>query len=140
MHTVSGGCHCGNILVDMTITAAPDNCHPRACDCDFCRKHGAAYVSDPNGSLLIRIKNAHQTSRYRQGNGLADFLLCTTCGVLVGVLFQGDGQLHATVNVKAIEATTTFGSERPVSPKTLSGDQKTKRWQDVWFRNVEIRG
>jgi hypothetical protein len=140
MHKVTGGCHCGNIIAEVELTAAPDICHPRACDCDFCRKHSAAYLSDPKGSLVIQIKNAAEVATYRQGNGLAEFILCRTCGVLVAVLLRSDVRIHGAVNVRAFEPGVTFADERTVSPKKLSGDEKLKRWQDVWFANVEMRG
>ena len=72
MVTVSGGCHCGNIGVELQLTRAPDSYSPRACGCDFCRKHGAAYVSDPDGALHMRIADPAQAGRYRQGSGQAD--------------------------------------------------------------------
>jgi hypothetical protein len=140
MHKVSGGCHCGNILAEVELTAAPDICHPRACDCDFCRKHGAAYVSDPKGSLIVRIKNARESATYRQGSGLAEFILCRTCGVLVAVVLRRDGLVHGAVNVQALEGAATFAAERTVSPKKLSGGEKIQRWQDVWFPNVQVHG
>lgn len=42
MYRADGGCHCGNIKVDVELAAAPETYHPRVCDCDFFRKHGAA--------------------------------------------------------------------------------------------------
>jgi hypothetical protein len=139
MHKVSGGCHCGNIRVEVELIAAPDICHPRACDCDFCRKHGAAYISDPNGSLTLRIKHAGDSATYHQGSGQAEFILCRTCGVLVAVLLRSNVGLHGAVNVKALEGFERFAAERPVSPKKLSGSEKVQRWQDVWFPNVQVR-
>lgn len=138
MHSASGGCHCGNILVNVELVNEPARYHPRACDCSFCLKHGAAYVSDPNGSLRIRIEDPNLTGRYRQGNALADMLLCTRCGVLVGAVYSSEGRTYATVNVRVLDAAGTFSSEKPVSPKQLSGDQKVSRWQELWFRNVQI--
>jgi len=138
MFTVSGGCHCGNILVDLELARAPDTYNPRACDCDFCRQHNAAYVSDPRGSLTIQIKDEHRSGRYRQGSGQAEFLFCGNCGVLVGVLYRNNGQLYAAVNAKAVEGGKSFGAEQPVSPKTLSAREKARRWQDIWFSNVSI--
>jgi hypothetical protein len=133
---VTGGCHCGNILVDIELARASDTYNPRACDCDFCSKHAAWYVSDPHGSLLVRIKDARDSRLYRQGSGIADCLLCRNCGVLIGVLYRGDEQLHAAVNARAVEA--KFGAELAVSPKKLSDSEKVKRWQDLWFPNVSI--
>ena len=139
MHQVSGGCYCGNILMDLELTAAPETYHPRACDCDYCRKHGSAYLSDPNGSMVLRIGNAKDRGAYRQGSGQAEFVLCRNCGVLVAVLHRSEQRLYATANARAIDPSVTLASDKGVSPKTLAPEAKAKRWQDVWFSNVEIR-
>lgn len=138
MRNVNGGCHCGNIRLEMGLTEAPGSYQPRACDCDFCRKHAAAYVSDAKGTLRIRITNPRDTARYRQGSGQAEFLVCRNCGVLVAVLLESDGQTYGTVNAKAVDIAVEFGNEQPVSPKTLAADAKVKRWRNVWFSQVEI--
>jgi hypothetical protein len=138
MYTLSGSCHCGNIQVDLEMPHEPGTYHPRACDCDFCRKHDAAYVSDPQGSLAIRIRDALNTGYYRQGSGLAECLFCRNCGVLVGVLYREGGSVYAAINANIIEGGTSFGAEQTTSPKALSGSQKTKRWQDIWFSKVTI--
>lgn len=138
MHKVSGGCHCGNIVVHAELTRAPSAYNPRACDCDFCRKHAAAYLSDAHGSLRIQIGNEREVGMYRQGNAIAECLVCRICGVLVGVCYRAEGHLYAAVNAKAIDGGTTFGAEQPVSPKQLSENEKTARWKDIWFSNVRL--
>lgn len=45
MHRVNGRCHCGNIHVDMDLTREPSAYNLRTCDCDYCRKHGASYIT-----------------------------------------------------------------------------------------------
>jgi hypothetical protein len=134
---LTGGCHCGNISVAVELTRAPDTYHPRACDCDFCRRHGAAWVSDPQGSLLIRIADERDASRYLQGAGIAEMLLCRRCGVLVAALWPGQ-RLHGVVNATALAAREAFAAAQPVSPKQLSPEQKTSRWQSLWFANVSV--
>jgi hypothetical protein len=138
MHKLNGGCHCGNILVEMELAHAPGAYSPRACDCDFCRKHGASYVSDAQGSLRIRIKDERDSGKYHQGSGLADCLLCRNCGVLVGAFYQSDGRLYAAVNVKVVADRADFAAEQPVSPKKLSDSEKVERWQHIWFSNVSV--
>jgi hypothetical protein len=138
MHVISGGCYCGNLRVDLEVSREPGTYHPRACDCDFCRKHGAAWVSDPQGSLAIRIRDESNTGFYRQGSGLAECLLCRNCGVLVAVLYRKDGQVSGAINAKAVAGGTIFGAEHTSSPKSLSEGEKTKRWQDLWFSGVRI--
>ena len=138
MHGVTGTCHCGNILLDLQLTKDPASYHPRACDCTFCRKHGAAYISDARGSLRVRINDPHQSGTYRQGNELAEMLLCTRCGVLMGALYRAAGLVYGTVNVRVIEGAESFGVEKPASPQKLSADEKISRWKDLWFSSVEV--
>ena len=125
--------------MEMQLTAAAETYTPRACDCDFCRKHGAAYVSDAKGALLLRMKNAGDRGAYRQGSGQAEFVLCRNCGVLVGVMCLGEGRLYGAVNVRAVDGAVRFADEQTVSPQKLSADAKAERWQQVWFANVDIR-
>lgn len=140
LHTTSGACHCGNIFVDLALANPPGSYRPRACDCDFCRKHGAAYVSDPSGGVLIGIKDPRELVKYRQGSRSADFLLCRSCGVLVAILYENDERLYATINARAVAATTHFGAEQLVSPKKMLAADEAERWQNRWFTNVKLVG
>jgi len=138
MHPVRGGCYCGNILLDLQLSNEPGSYDPRACDCAFCRKHGAAYISDPQGSLRVRINDQRRVGTFRQGSELAEMLLCNHCGVLIGALYRAEGRVYATVNVRAVEGTANFGMERSVSPQKLSPDAKVARWKELWFAGVEL--
>jgi hypothetical protein len=138
MHSMSGGCHCGKLQVSASLTGSPQTYRPRACDCDFCRKHGAAYVSDPQGSLHLTIRDEHAASRYRQGSGLAELLLCRNCGVLIAALYRDEGVLYGAVNATVLEGRDDFGPAQAVSPKTLSGGEKVHRWRGIWFADVRI--
>jgi hypothetical protein len=138
MQKLSGGCHCRNILVKLQLARAAGAYRPRACDCDFCSKHGAAYVSDPHGSLIIQFKDERSVGRYRQGNALADLLLCRKCGVLIGALYDSGAGLYGAVNARVIDAGTKFGAQQTVSPQTLDAAAKAQRWQELWFPNVRI--
>jgi hypothetical protein len=138
MVTVSGGCHCGNLHAELVLTRTPATYSPRACDCDFCRKHGAAYVSDPAGSLRLQVRDAQQLGRYRQGSGAAELLLCRNCGVLIGALFTAEGRHYAAFNARAAHTSTRFGADQQVSPKELAAADKVRRWQDLWCRDVRL--
>jgi hypothetical protein len=133
MHSVSGGCHCGNMRVRLELPRAAAEYGPRACDCEFCRKHGAAYVSDAGGALRFEIADDGAVARYRQGSGTAEFLVCRTCGVLVGVVHQGR---YAAVNARAVDA--VFAADQPVSPRQLAVTDRVARWQAVWFADVSF--
>jgi len=137
MPRLAGGCHCGNITVRVELERAPDAYAPRACDCEFCRKHGAAWVSDPQGSLSIHIRDERDASRYAQGDRLAEMLLCRNCGVLVGALWR-EQRLYGVVNAGALDGHVAFAAVQPVSPRTLPADAKTSRWQSIWFAEVTV--
>ncbi len=132
-----GGCHCGNIAASVELTFSPRDCHPRACDCSFCSKHGAAWVSDPQGSLAIRIAQANDAQRYLQGAGIARMLLCRRCGVLVAALWQAE-TLYGVVNATVLDARARFGPAQPVSPQQLSPEAKAARWRSMWFSEVTV--
>lgn len=138
MLTVSGGCHCGNIRVQAQLTQAPAAYHPRACDCSFCRKHAAAWLSDPQGALHIGLVEERDVSRYRQGSGTAELLLCRLCGVLVAVLLSEDERRYAAVNSQALESGVEFGAPQTVSPQSLPQGEKVQRWRKLWFPDVSI--
>jgi hypothetical protein len=79
-----------------------------------------------------------EVGTYRQGNGIAEMLVCKICGVLVGACYRSEGQVYAAVNVKAVDAGTAFGAEQPVSPQQLSGSEKEDRWKRLWFPAVRF--
>jgi len=134
---LAGGCHCGNIRVSVELERAPESYVPRACDCEFCRKHGAAWVSDARGSLTIRIRDERDTHRYLQGDRLAEMLLCRNCGVLVGALWRGP-RVYGVVNAGVLDAPVAFAAARPASPRTLGAEAKKSRWQSLWFADVTL--
>jgi hypothetical protein len=137
MQQLAGGCHCGNIRVSVELERATESYVPRACDCEFCRKHGAAWVSDPRGSLAIRIRDEGDTCRYLQGDRLAEMLLCRNCGVLVGALWR-EQRLFGVVNAGVLDRPVAFAATQPASPRTLSAEAKKSRWQSLWFADVTL--
>lgn len=134
----TGGCHCGNIVFAASLSVDPATFGPRACDCDFCLMHAAAYVSDPAGKLAITIRDADRVSEYRQGSRQAQFLVCSICGVLVAVRHEEDGLVHAAINARSVDKATRFAEEKNVSPKLLGDTEKSLRWKGAWFRDVSI--
>ena len=134
--TISGNCHCGNVLVRVELTGDPTSYEPRACDCDFCQMHGSAYISDPKGRLRIQIKEESRLGRYRQGAEKADMLFCGNCGVLVGACYKEGERLFGVVNVRILSQ--AFGATVIASPKRLGPEEKTERWKKIWFSNVRF--
>ncbi|MEM7293847.1 MAG: aldehyde-activating protein [Pseudomonadota bacterium] len=133
-----GRCYCGNVsfLVDTEIDLKQFS--PRACDCSFCEKHAAAYFSDPDGALEIDVRRRDSLAHLKIGSGIADFLVCRDCGVLVGATVELDGNLHGTINSRIFDAGIQFNSIVSVSPKLLSDEEKKARWKSAWFTNVVL--
>ncbi|MDE2345614.1 MAG: aldehyde-activating protein, partial [Gammaproteobacteria bacterium] len=111
---------------------------PRACDCDFCRRHNAAYVSDPQGSVAVWIQDAGLRGSYRQGSSQAEFLSCRRCGVLIGAFYADGGRLYAAINAHCVRGAKNFTAQQSISLRLLTADEKTARWRGSWFSHVNV--
>lgn len=131
--TYCGGCHCGNVSLKFTTCVTPGDTTVRACDCSFCRKHGLRAVSDPEGGVDIRVRDASELSRYRFGHRSADFLVCRRCGVYVAALIEVDGERYATLNVNALEEAEAFMQPpQPVNYDDETLQERTERRRAKW--------
>jgi hypothetical protein len=132
-HALAGGCHCGRVRVTLETARTFEELVPRACDCAFCRKHGAAWLSDPLGQLHVETQEARGLRAYRQGSENADMLLCVRCGVLVAVVFEHDDGVFGAINAACLEGIALPASV-VVSPQRLSAAEKIERWRALWAR------
>lgn len=135
----TGGCKCKNINFCAQTNKNIGDISPRACDCEFCVSYNAKYVSDPHGSLIIEIANPLKTIMIRQGSGIATFLVCQECSVLISALHDNGDQLYGAVNASTANKNTRFGKAQSVSPKHLSENNKIERWSKIWFPKVVIK-
>lgn len=138
MNKVLGGCHCRNIAFEAEMTKEPSAYNPRSCDCKLCASHGASYASDSRGTLKIRIKNNDEVSKYRQGSKIADFLICKNCGVMTNVIYEEEGVLFGSINVRATVNYGSFGEGLHAHLSQLSDEERIKRWKNIWFSNVKL--
>jgi hypothetical protein len=122
----------------LQLTRDPAEYSPRACDCDFCRKHGAAWLSDAQGSVRITVREPRELGKYAQGSGTAELLLCRHCGVVVAACLDADGRLYGAVNAQVVDSEAPFAAAQVVSPHQLSVDDKVRRWRQLWFSDVSI--
>jgi hypothetical protein len=136
--TLPGSCHCGAVRVGFTTTLDPVATAPRACDCSYCVRHGAAWVSDPAGRLAIDAAPG-ALHEYRQGSGTARFLLCAHCGVLVAVVFEEEARRYGAANATSLDARNAFLPAVPASPQQLARDDKVARWLRLWVPDVAVR-
>lgn len=138
MRVIPGGCHCGNVQVEFATAKDLAGFHPRACDCTFCRRHGASWLSDAEGRLRISEHAAGDLREYRQGSEAARFLFCAACGVCVAVIFEEGTHRYAAVNAGCLEGEPGFGETMPASPQLLSAAEKVARWKALWIADVAV--
>lgn len=103
-----GGCHCGNLRVEVTLTRPPAENVVRSCACSFCRSHGTRTVSDPVGRVDIRANDWALVERYRFGSRTADYLLCRRCGVYIGAVCETTAGLRAVLNTLCLNDRAAF--------------------------------
>lgn len=138
MHKIPGGCHCGNISYVAEFPNEPSSYIPRACDCKLCSSHGASYTADNKGTLLIKIKNTNDVSKYRQGSQIAEFLICKICGVMIGVCYEENGSIYGAINIRSTHEYHAFGKSHSAHLTQLTDEERIKRWKKLWFTNVKI--
>jgi hypothetical protein len=126
----TGQCHCGAIRIAFE-TSRP--LAPRACQCSFCRKHGARSVSDPEGAATLAFSAG--PTRYRFATRAADYLLCGRCGVYVGAMVEEAGIALVTLNLNAFDDPHPELEAVPVSYDGESAAERAasrrRRWTPV---------
>ena len=131
-----GRCHCGNLSVTFETLKQARDFQVNACQCSFCRRHGARTVTDPEGSARFDAEDPDKLTLYRFGFKTADYLVCGNCGGYLGAVMTEDGKSWATVNVNNLEDREAFGeTAQPVSYdiETESGRRARRRarWTPV---------
>ena len=122
-----GRCHCGAIRFAFQ-TERPFA--PRACQCSFCRKHGARTVSDPAGSARLIL--GAETRHYRFGESVSDVLLCGRCGVYVGAASEIDDRLYVMLNLNAFDDPRWELEATPVSYEGEAREARIERRRERW--------
>ena len=123
-----GACHCGAIGVFFETDADPSLLQVRACQCSFCRRHGAKTVSDPDGRLTLSF-DAESVHLYRFGTRSADFLICRECGDYVAAVMDD----VAVLNVVAADLIPFAGRQsEPVTYDAETPDEKRARRRARW--------
>jgi hypothetical protein len=100
-------CHCGALTARYRTAREPSDWAVRACQCSFCRSHGALATSDPGGLLLFQSGDPTRIQRYRFGGRTADFLTCRECGVYLGVQMATAKGRFGVLNVLSLRPLIT---------------------------------
>lgn len=129
----TGGCHCGSGQFVYSTAMAPENWSIRACQCGFCRAHGAQSASDPNGRLEFLVSGDGALVHYRFGLRTAAFLFCRSCGVYVGAQFETDRGAFGVINIRAMQqAPVGIPAATSVNYEQESVAQRQGRRERLW--------
>ena len=126
-----GGCHCGALRYALETQRPLAELPLRACQCSFCRAHGALSTSDPAGA--VRFERQADPLRYRFGLRTADFLLCGRCGAYVGATIEDGGRAWAILNANTLDDAAAL--TQPATPMDYDGedaDARAARRQARW--------
>ena len=138
MTALTGHCHCGAVRVELTTAMTADDLPLRACQCSFCRRHGALTTSDPQGLLRIEAA-AGAIGRYRFGLRITDFLLCAECGAYVAAAMEADGHLTAVLNVTGVDLPGFEGRvPAPMIYDDETPDERVARRADRWMPAILV--
>ena len=125
MTTFSGRCHCSNLQIVFETGFTFANLPLRACQCSFCRAHGAVTAADPKGRVTLTVTDSAQILHYRFGLGITDFLVCARCGVFMAAVMEIDGALYASINTNVL----TVRAQLQILPQPVdyTGETAEKR-------------
>jgi hypothetical protein len=127
---IQGQCHCGNIAFTLQTSVPDADIELRACDCSFCRAHGAKAWSDPNGRTEILVQNNAKLQRYVFALNTSEFLLCSNCGVYVASVLTDTGKSWSTVNMRLTRLRDKTAAS--VSYDSESAEERIQRRQNGW--------
>ena len=101
MSALTGHCHCGAIQASLEPAGDLLSMPYRACQCGFCRRHGARTTSHPDAWVHL-VAAPGSVRRYRFGRRSVDAVLCRECGVYVGSVLASGDRLFSTINVAGL--------------------------------------
>jgi hypothetical protein len=131
---IRGECHCGRVRVRITLARPVGEIELRACQCSFCRRHGARTFADPNGRAVIEAQAAETLRRYRFGLKTADYLMCGECGAYIGVLLEAGGAQLVTINAAGLDIEEFRNrSAKPVDYEAEAFEERVRRRLAAWM-------
>jgi hypothetical protein len=68
----------------------------------------------------------------KNGDQLASFYHCSSCGDLLAVGCEIDGQLRGAVNALLLDQRASLGTPVQIQPKFLPSAEKLSRWKTLW--------
>ena len=133
LRSYEGGCHCGALEFTYESRLPLKDWSGRACQCAFCRGHGALTTSDSEGIVRFRYASPDRLRRYRFALRTADFLICRECGTYIGAVMMTGAGAVAVVNLNALgERPRGLPRARAMNYKNESLEQRRTRRREHW--------
>ena len=127
----AGSCNCKKWKIRISIAEPLGSFNPRICDCDYCASHPSAVISDPRMKIEL-FGTTPDLVVNRNGDRLASFYHCNSCGELLAVGREVDGCLRGAVNALLLEQKDLLGNSVRIQPRLLSAGEKLLRWSQLW--------
>ena len=124
-----GSCNCNRWQVEVEVTTPLSGFNPRSCDCDYCQNTSSAIISDPN--MIIHLVGG-EFMIDKNGDQLANFYYCDSCGDLLAAGRDFNNQLRGAVNANLLRDSGQLGKAIEVQPRLLSAGEKLDRWGKLW--------
>jgi hypothetical protein len=136
---IAGGCHCGNVRLELQWPTDTETMPARACGCSFCTKHGGVWTSHPAARLVLRIADPAAATPYCFGTGTAEFHICRVCGAVPAVTCTLERRTYAVVNVNCLEGVdpATLDRARTDFEGEALSDRLSRR-RARWIADVAI--
>jgi hypothetical protein len=124
-----GSCNCHRWQVEVEATKPLGDFNPRSCDCDYCKNSPSEIISDPN--MRVDLMGG-EIAINKNGDQLANFYYCDSCGDLLAVGCDFNNQLRGAVNANLLHDSGQLGQVIAIQPRLLSIDEKLDRWGTLW--------
>ncbi len=128
-----GACYCGAISHVYSTELPVSSWSLRACQCAFCRAHGATSASDPGGTLVFGFAEPEEVNRYRFARKTADFLICRRCGIYIRAIIATVNGAYGIANLNALLQTLDgLGEPEAACYDAESFAGRVRRREDRW--------
>lgn len=124
-------CQCQNVTIDWDTKQV--KFHSRCCGCDYCQQRGAEYVSDPDSSFSVQIRDSNNMKSVTHGHQTAEFHECTHCG-LAYVTCKLDGQMYGIINAKVMGIDDTECETNPRDYSMETVESRLARRKENWCK------
>jgi hypothetical protein len=125
-------CHCGNIAVVLETEQDPSALPLRACDCSFCRRHGARTTSDPQGRARVGIQDPRLVSRYVFGLRTSEMIVCSRCGTYCAAVYREGDRGWAVLNANLFLLQAFDRPPQVVSYEGETAEARIARRKRMW--------